>query len=75
MRHEDEDAAGRLLASCSALLCTDAGPQGTAFFVAPGLRLRQPMWSAALKAWLCSSARRRTSGAGMSPTSARRPAA
>ena len=36
MKHADEDAAGRLLASCSALLCTDAGPRGTAFFVAPG---------------------------------------
>jgi hypothetical protein len=36
MRHEDEDAAEHLLASCSALLCTDEGPRGTAFFVAPG---------------------------------------
>jgi S1-C subfamily serine protease len=37
MRQADEDAVRRLLASCSALLCTDQGPQGTAFFVAPGL--------------------------------------
>jgi hypothetical protein len=36
MRREDEDVARRLLAACSALLCDDAGPQGTAFFVAPG---------------------------------------
>src|SRR5689334_14195735 len=36
MSHEDEDAAGHLLASCSALLCTGEGPRGTAFFVAPG---------------------------------------
>lgn len=36
MRPEDEDAAGRLLASCSALLCMDEEPRGTAFFVAPG---------------------------------------
>jgi hypothetical protein len=36
MRREDEDVARRLLASCSALLCDEAGPQGTAFFVAPG---------------------------------------
>lgn len=36
MRRKNEDVAGKLLASCSALLCTDAGPQGTAFFVAPG---------------------------------------
>jgi S1-C subfamily serine protease len=31
-----EDTAKDLLASCSARLDTDAGPQGTAFFVAPG---------------------------------------
>jgi hypothetical protein len=31
-----EDIAGVLLAACSARLDTDAGPQGTAFFVAPG---------------------------------------
>ena len=31
-----EDVAGRMLAGCSARLDTDAGPQGTAFFVAPG---------------------------------------
>jgi S1-C subfamily serine protease len=36
MKPEDEDPAGSLLASCSALLSTDAGPQGTAFFVASG---------------------------------------
>ena len=36
MKRENEDVAGNLLASCSALLSTDAGPQGTAFFVAPG---------------------------------------
>jgi len=36
MRRENEDIAGRLLAACSACLCTDAGPQGTAFFVSPG---------------------------------------
>jgi Trypsin-like peptidase domain len=34
MRHEN--AAEDLLASCSARLDTDAGPQGTTFFVAPG---------------------------------------
>jgi hypothetical protein len=34
MRHEN--AAEDLLTSCSARLDTDAGPQGTAFFVAPG---------------------------------------
>lgn len=31
-----EDTAEALLAACSARLDTDAGPQGTAFFVAPG---------------------------------------
>jgi len=31
-----EDTAERLLAACSVRLDTDAGPQGTAFFVAPG---------------------------------------
>ena len=31
-----EELAGRLLVACSARLDTDAGPQGTAFFVAPG---------------------------------------
>ena len=31
-----EHIAGRLLVACSARLDTDAGPQGTAFFVAPG---------------------------------------
>ena len=31
-----EDTAESLLAACSARLDTDAGPQGTAFFVAPG---------------------------------------
>jgi hypothetical protein len=31
-----DDVAGRLLTACSARLDTDAGPQGTAFFVAPG---------------------------------------
>jgi Trypsin-like peptidase domain len=36
MRREDKEAATRLLASCSALLSDDAGPRGTAFFVAPG---------------------------------------
>jgi S1-C subfamily serine protease len=36
MRQADEDAARRLLASCSALLRTDEEPRGTAFFVAPG---------------------------------------
>jgi len=36
MTRKNEDVAGKLLASCSALLCTDAGSKGTAFFVAPG---------------------------------------
>lgn len=36
MNREHESVAEELLASCSALLHTDAGPQGTAFFVAPG---------------------------------------
>lgn len=36
MNREHESVAEELLASCSALLCTDEGPQGTAFFVAPG---------------------------------------
>jgi S1-C subfamily serine protease len=36
MRQADEDAARRLLASCSALLRTDERPRGTAFFIAPG---------------------------------------
>jgi Trypsin-like peptidase domain len=31
-----EDIAERMLAACSARLDTDVGPQGTAFFVAPG---------------------------------------
>ena len=31
-----DEIAGRLLVACSARLDTDAGPQGTAFFVAPG---------------------------------------
>ena len=31
-----EDMAGSLLAACSARLDTDTGPEGTAFFVAPG---------------------------------------
>jgi Trypsin-like peptidase domain len=31
-----DEMAGRLLLACSARLDTDAGPQGTAFFVAPG---------------------------------------
>ena len=35
MKHED--VARGLLAACSVRLDTDAGPQGTAFFVAPGL--------------------------------------
>jgi hypothetical protein len=34
-----DDMAGRLLAACSARLDTDAGPQGTAFFVAPGFAI------------------------------------
>jgi len=34
MNHDE--IAGRLLVACSARLDTDAGPQGTAFFVAPG---------------------------------------
>jgi len=33
---KSEDTAKALLAACSARLDTDAGPQGTAFFVAPG---------------------------------------
>jgi Trypsin-like peptidase domain len=32
-----DEIAGRLLVACSARLDTSAGPQGTAFFVAPGL--------------------------------------
>lgn len=36
MSRENEDVAGKLLASCSVLLSTAAGPRGTAFFVAPG---------------------------------------
>lgn len=36
MSREHESVARELLASCSALLCTDAGLRGTAFFVAPG---------------------------------------
>lgn len=36
MRRDNEDAALHLLASCCVLLCTEAGPRGTAFFVAPG---------------------------------------
>lgn len=39
MKREKEDVGGKLLAACSALLCTDAGPQGTAFFVSPGYAL------------------------------------
>jgi Trypsin-like peptidase domain len=31
-----DEVAGRMLVACSARLDTDAGPQGTAFFVAPG---------------------------------------
>lgn len=33
MTRENEDVAGTLLATCTARLSTDAGPQGTAFFV------------------------------------------
>ena len=36
MRQADEDAARRLLASCSALLRINERPRGTAFFIAPG---------------------------------------
>jgi Trypsin-like peptidase domain len=36
VNREHESVAEELLASCSALLRTDAGPRGTAFFVAPG---------------------------------------
>jgi hypothetical protein len=36
LTREYEDVAGKLLASCSALLCAGAGSKGTAFFVAPG---------------------------------------
>jgi Trypsin-like peptidase domain len=37
MKHED--IARNLLVACSARLDTDAGPQGTAFFVAPGFAI------------------------------------
>lgn len=39
MKRDNEDVAGKLLAACSALLCADSGPQGTAFFVSPGYAL------------------------------------
>ena len=76
MRRENEDVAGRLLGFLlGAPLHGCKGRRGRRSSSLLGMRLRQPMWSTALTAGQYSSARPRTSGADMSPTSARRPTA